>query len=101
MTLLTAVGSIDGHLKAKQDVCILWVDAHTDLNTNNTSGSGNVHGMSMALLASELSDYWPQLPGMEWLNPRISLKNVAYIGKQGTYREHSYHIRERRVVWGI
>lgn len=75
------VGTVDGHIKAKdENVCVLWVDAHADLNTNKTSTSGNVHGMPMALLAKELSDYWPYLPGMDWQKPVISLRNVAYIG---------------------
>ncbi|KAJ8981226.1 hypothetical protein NQ317_004170 [Molorchus minor] len=75
------VGTVDGHIKAKnEEVCVLWVDAHADLNTNKTSASGNVHGMPMALLASELSDYWPYLPGMDWQKPVISIRNVAYIG---------------------
>lgn len=72
---------MDGHIKAKQEnVCVLWVDAHCDLNTNETSSSGNVHGMPLALLAKELSDYWPYLPGMDWQQPVISLRNIAYIG---------------------
>lgn len=69
-------------MSAKEDICILWVDAHADLNTSNTSSSGNVHGMSMALLASELTDYWPYLPGMDWQKKKISLKNLAYIGEK-------------------
>ncbi|CAG9771407.1 unnamed protein product [Ceutorhynchus assimilis] len=75
------VGTVDGHIKAKdENVCVLWVDAHADLNTNKTSSTGNVHGMPLALLAKELSDYWPYLPGMDWQKPIISLRNVAYIG---------------------
>lgn len=76
---------MDGHLKAKNDVCLLWVDTHPDLNTNRTSYSGNIHGMSMALLASELSEYWPNLPGMEWQNPTIPLRNLAYIGSVNSF----------------
>lgn len=45
------------------------MDAHADLNTNKTSESGNVHGMPVALLTSELADYWPYLPGMDWQVP--------------------------------
>lgn len=59
---------------------MLWIDAHADLNTNKTSDSGNVHGMPMALLAKELSDYWPYLPGLDWQKPVMSIRNVAYIG---------------------
>ncbi|KAG5340110.1 ARGI protein, partial [Acromyrmex heyeri] len=64
-----SIGTIDGHVKEKQDVAVIWVDAHADLNTNKTSESGNVHGMPVALLTSELADYWPYLPGMDWQMP--------------------------------
>ena len=75
------IGTVDGHIKAKKEnVCILWVDAHADLNTNKTSASGNIHGMPLALLAKELADYWPYLPGMDWQKPIVSIRNVAYIG---------------------
>lgn len=75
-----SIGTIDGHVKAKQDVAVIWVDAHADLNTNKTSESGNVHGMPVALLTSELADYWPYLPGMDWQMPMLSIRNIAYIG---------------------
>ncbi|KAK7791958.1 hypothetical protein R5R35_009256 [Gryllus longicercus] len=75
-----SIGTVDGHQKAKGDLALLWVDAHADLNTNATSPSGNVHGMPVALLARELADYWPYLPGMDWQMPRISIRNIGYIG---------------------
>uniref|UniRef100_A0A182K929 Arginase n=1 Tax=Anopheles christyi TaxID=43041 RepID=A0A182K929_9DIPT len=75
-----AIGSIDGHLHHSKDVAVIWVDAHADLNTNSTSPSGNIHGMPVALLARELCDYWPYIPGMDWQEPIISIKNLAYIG---------------------
>ncbi|XP_036142831.1 arginase, hepatic isoform X2 [Monomorium pharaonis] len=75
-----SIGTIDGHIKERQNVAVIWVDAHADLNTNKTSESGNVHGMPVALLTSELADYWPYLPGMDWQMPILSIRNVAYIG---------------------
>ncbi|KAK2580476.1 hypothetical protein KPH14_006216 [Odynerus spinipes] len=80
------IGTIDGHVKAMQDVAVIWVDAHADLNTNKTSESGNVHGMPVALLTSELSDYWPHLPGMDWQQPMLSIRNVAYVGLRSVDR---------------
>ncbi|KAK0081859.1 hypothetical protein PV325_011447 [Microctonus aethiopoides] len=74
------IGTIDAHVKSKENVAVLWIDAHADLNTNKTSDSGNVHGMPVALLTSELADYWPHLPGMDWQQPMLSIRNVAYIG---------------------
>ncbi|XP_029156103.1 arginase, hepatic [Nylanderia fulva] len=81
-----SIGTIDGHVKEKQDVAVLWVDAHADLNTDRTSESGNVHGMPVALLTSELADYWPYLPGMDWQMPMLSIRNVAYIGLRSVDR---------------
>lgn len=70
------VGTIDGHVSTKgSNIAVLWVDAHADLNTNKTSDSGNVHGMPVALLTSELSDYWPHLPGMDWQKPMFVFFN--------------------------
>lgn len=36
--------------------------------------------MPLSLLAKELADYWPYLPGMDWQKPIMSIRNVAYIG---------------------
>lgn len=46
----TAIGSIMGLRKAGADFDVLWVDAHADFNTPETSPSGNPHGMPLALL---------------------------------------------------
>ncbi|KAF5287956.1 hypothetical protein FQA39_LY15594 [Lamprigera yunnana] len=75
------LATVDGHIKAKSsDIILFWVDAHADINTNKTSSSGNTHGMPVALLVKELSNYWPHLPGMDWQKPEISVKNIVYIG---------------------
>jgi len=75
-----ALGTVDGHIRAKKKVCVLWVDAHADVNTIDTSDTGNMHGMPVALLVKELTDNWPYLPGLDWQKPTLSLKNFAYIG---------------------
>lgn len=94
-------GTVDGHFNYDPNVVLLWVDAHADINTNKTSETGSVHGMPVALLVKELSDYWPYLPTMDWQVPkykcfhflidfshemstntlfRFSARNLAYIG---------------------
>jgi arginase len=49
-----AIGTISGLArywrKRGQRVGVLWVDAHTDVNTPETSPSGNIHGMPLAVL---------------------------------------------------
>lgn len=55
-------------MRHNKDIAVVWVDAHADINTNSTSVTGNIHGMTVAVLAKELETYWPKLPGMEWLH---------------------------------
>ena len=49
-----AVGTVSGVAAARRrrgkKVGVLWVDAHSDINTPQTSPSGNVHGMPLAAL---------------------------------------------------
>lgn len=49
-----AIGTVSGMSRALrrrgQRMGILWVDAHTDMNTPGTSPSGNIHGMPLACL---------------------------------------------------
>lgn len=58
-----------------EDIAVLWVDAHADLNTNLKSGSGNMHGMPLGLLAKELEPLWDHLPG----------KKIARLAKCSLY----------------
>lgn len=50
-----SIGSIDGALRhgaaAEREVFVLWLDAHADINTPETSPTGNMHGMPLAVLA--------------------------------------------------
>lgn len=70
-----AVGTISGVAgyarKQARRVGLLWVDAHGDINTPETSPSGNIHGMPLAALLghgpvelTEVADHAPKLdPG--------------------------------------
>ena len=48
-----AMGTVAGLLDARDDVGVLWIDAHGDINTPATSPSGNVHGMPVAALLGQ------------------------------------------------
>lgn len=39
-----AMGTISGSLSAHPELCVVWVDAHADLNTPETTETGNLHG---------------------------------------------------------
>ncbi|MED1564329.1 arginase [Alkalihalobacillus alcalophilus ATCC 27647 = CGMCC 1.3604] len=45
----TAIGTLAGVAKMKKNLGLIWYDAHGDLNTLETSPSGNIHGMPLAV----------------------------------------------------
>jgi arginase len=64
-----ALGSLVGMAKARGAGGVVWLDAHGDLNTPETSPSGNVHGMVLAAALGRAGDSfrrdgWP-LPAIE------------------------------------
>jgi arginase len=52
-----SIGTVNGVARhaqeAGRELFVLWLDAHADFNTPATTPSGNMHGMSAALLAGE------------------------------------------------
>ncbi|KFL32553.1 arginase [Devosia riboflavina] len=75
-------------------VHVLWVDAHADYNTPDTSPSGNLHGMPLALLCGE--------PGFDktfkgdWLG-KIEPRNVTIFGARSIDREERRLLQARGV----
>lgn len=76
-----AVGTVSGlarQLKTEgQRPGVIWIDAHTDMNTPATSPTGNVHGMPLACL---LGHGPPDLVDMFGFAPKIDPRNVALVG---------------------
>ncbi|XP_077321164.1 arginase-2, mitochondrial isoform X4 [Lithobates pipiens] len=75
-----ALGTISGHAQHCSDLCVIWVDAHADINTPLTTSSGNLHGQPVSFLLRELQDKVPLIPGFSWLKPCISTLDIVYIG---------------------
>jgi arginase len=76
-----AIGSIAGasaHYRAKkQDFGLVWFDAHGDINTPDTSPSGNVHGMPFAISLGNGDERLTQINGY---SPKISPERCSLIG---------------------
>jgi arginase len=76
-----AIGSIagsTGHFaKQNESLGLIWFDAHGDANTPETTPSGNIHGMSLAV-ALGLGD--PDLVNLGGRAPKVMARNVALIG---------------------
>jgi arginase len=90
-----SVGSIRGAAKHKQ-LGLIWVDAHADFNTPETTPSGNIHGMPLAALCGlgdpRLVSLWDETPPV--LNP----KRVAVIGARDIDLGEKRNLREAGVM---
>lgn len=49
---------------AGRDFCVVWVDAHADINTVETTTSGNIHGMPVSFLMGLNKE---RVRGFEWV----------------------------------
>ena len=65
---------------ARERIGLLWIDAHTDANTPDTSPSGNVHGMPLAALLGRGPDALTRVGGFAPGAARLSAANTAVIG---------------------
>lgn len=72
-----SIGSVAGFAKGRTDVGMVWVDAHADLNTPDTSPSGNVHGMPVAHLLG-LGD--ERFTGIWGGGPVLTPEHIVMIG---------------------
>jgi arginase len=76
-----AAGSVSGlaefYRRRNQKVGLLWIDAHSDINTPETSPSGNVHGMPLAALLGLGLE--PLSSIFDW-QPKIDPQNAVLIG---------------------
>ncbi len=70
-----AIGSIGGITHAAP-AGLLWIDAHADFNTPETTISGNIHGMTLAAL---LGDGYPQLVEVGRPGPKLRPADVVMI----------------------
>lgn len=83
-----AIGTIAGTAKAVRErlggreMAVVWVDAHADINTPETSGSGNIHGMPVAFLTglAKAPKENPEVFGWIKDENRISVSKLVYIG---------------------
>jgi arginase len=73
-----ALGTLGGLARAAgKPGGVLWIDAHGDLNTPQTSPSGNVHGMALAAAAGLAGDGFA---GATWPLPSVEPSRIAIVG---------------------
>ena len=89
-----AIGTVAGmsrHFrKKKKRMGLLWIDAHADMNTPQTSPSGNIHGMPLACCIGMGTDELSKLFGF---SPKVQPKNVALVGLRDVDILERPHVR--------
>lgn len=89
---LPTFSAISSHFRERgEDIGLIWFDAHADINTPNTSPSGNLHGMPLAAL---LGYGVPDLVNLENFSPKLNPKYFAHVGGRDFDTGEKQMIRE-------
>lgn len=72
-----AIGSIAGMASEKDRLGVIWIDAHGDFNTTETTPSGNIHGMP---LAASVGLGESKLVNCGGFSPKVLPQNTVLIG---------------------
>lgn len=76
-----AMGSISGFAahcrKRKETPGLIWFDAHADMNTPETTPSGNIHGMPLGVV---LGYGAPELINIAGFSPKVDPKFIVHVG---------------------
>lgn len=72
-----AIGTLAGTARHYANLGVIWYDAHTDINTPETTPSGNIHGMP---LAAAMGLGHPALTHIGGSCPKIKPQNIVFMG---------------------
>src|SRR5437867_6276032 len=73
----TVAGVAEFYRRQNQKIGLIWIDAHSEFNTPESSPSGNVHGMPLAAIMG-LGP--PELSNILNFSPKVSPENCVLVG---------------------
>ncbi|MDF2648651.1 MAG: RocF2 [Paenibacillus sp.] len=89
-----AIGTIKGVLQHVNRLGVIWFDAHTDVNTEETTYSGNIHGMSLAVA---LGYGHPDLVSIGGIDAKLRPENVVIIGARSIDQGERAFLKEKGI----
>lgn len=89
-----SIGSIAGIAKHYENLGVLWYDAHGDLNSEETSPSGNIHGMPLAV---NLGIGHEELTTILGFQPKIKPENIVIIGARSLDPGERHLIKDKGI----
>ena len=85
------VAGVANYFRARdQPIGLIWIDAHSDINTPETSPSGNVHGMPLAAL---LGMGPPELSNLLGWSPKVLPQHTVVVGIRDVDEAERLNIR--------
>src|SRR5271157_203919 len=94
-----AAGSVSGvsefYRRQGQKIGVIWIDAHSDINTPETSPSGNVHGMPLAALLGLGPEPLSNIYGY---SPKILPENAVLVGIRDVDANERANIRRAGIT---
>lgn len=89
-----AIGTIKGVLQKVNRLGVIWFDAHSDVNTEETTFSGNIHGMSLAV---SLGYGHPDLVSIGGVHTKVNPENVVIIGARSIDPGERIFLKEKGI----
>jgi len=89
-----AIGTLAGLANTYTNLGVIWYDAHSDLNTSETSPSGNIHGMPLAVSIG-LGD--KSLVDLYKEGPKVKPENIVIIGARSVDPGERLLIKQRGI----
>lgn len=94
-----ALGTISGVARGikerfDEDIKVIWVDAHADINTPETTETGNLHGMPLSFLTNLVKD---KIEGLEWVEPCLKPENLVYIGLRDVDKDEKEIMKKYKI----
>lgn len=89
-----AIGTLAGVSKHYHNLGVIWYDAHGDLNTAETSPSGNIHGMPLAVSIGLGHDLLTNVAGY---TPKVKPENIVIIGARSLDEGERRLIKEKGI----
>ena len=90
----TVAGVAEFYRKQNQKIGLIWIDAHSDMNTPETSPSGNVHGMPLAAIMGLGPN---ELGNIFNFSPKIHSENCVLVGIRDVDAHEKENIRRAGV----
>lgn len=91
----TVAGVAEFYRRQSQKIGLIWIDAHSDINTPETSPSGNVHGMPLAALMG----LGPaELGNIFGFSPKVAPENVVLVGVRDIDATEKENIRKAGIT---